>query len=77
MLISELEAQLKVLREKHGDLPVLIEQIFTDDYPRMEVMRVSPELTNFSYAMPFEEYERMEDAGEVNSIVISDCPDGH
>jgi hypothetical protein len=74
MLIGEMIKRLEALREKHGDLPVFIEQKFTDDGLRMEIEKISAELTQFG-EISWEEFEQMDDMGLVNSIVITDCPD--
>lgn len=73
MNISEMIKQLEALKEKHGDLPVLIHQEFTGESERMAVEEISAELTQFS-DIDWETFEAMEEKGIINSVVITDLP---
>lgn len=70
MTVSELIERLTLLKEKHGDLPVLIEQQF-QDCERMCIESVEGELTLFE-DMDYEAAELAMENDLVNSIVLSD-----
>lgn len=67
MKISEMIAQLEAMKEKHGDLPIMLMKEF---YDCDEAKKISTYLSKFE-DMSWEEYKQMEIMGMVNSVIIS------